>query len=80
MKKKDLFLIGILLVVGIIGFFAFKGIQRFASSSEQILKFPWMEKYYGEYSLKDKQEIKIGDTNICQIQEDGTVSMTKQIS
>ena len=30
MKKKDLFLIGILLVVGMIGFFAFKGIQRFA--------------------------------------------------
>ena len=77
MKKKDLFLIGIILVVGMIGFFAFKGIQRFASSSEQILKISVDGEVYGEYSLKDKQEIKIGDTNICQIQEAGTVSMTE---
>ena len=77
MKKKDLFLIGILLAVGIVGFFAFKGIQRFAASDEQMLKISVDGKVYGEYSLKDKQEIKIGDTNICRIEEDGTVSMTE---
>lgn len=77
MKKKDLFLIGILLAVGMIGFFAFKGIQRFAASNEQMLKISVDGNVYGEYSLKDKQEIKIGDTNICQIEEDGTVSMVE---
>lgn len=77
MKKKDLFLIGILLAVGMIGFFAFKGIQRFAASDRQILKISVDGKVYGEYSLEDKQEIKIGDTNVCQIEEDGTVSMTE---
>lgn len=77
MKKKDLFLFGILLAVGMIGFFAFKGIQRFAASDRQILKISVDGKVYGEYSLEDKQEIKIGDTNVCQIEEDGTVSMTE---
>ena len=77
MKKKDLFLIGTLLAIGMIGFFAFKGIQRFVSSGEQVLKISVDGEVYGEYSLKDKQEIKIADTNICQIQEDGTVSMIK---
>lgn len=77
MKKKDLFLIGILLAVGMIGFFAFKGIQRFAASDRQMLKISVDGKVYGEYSLEDKQEIKIGDTNVCQIEEDGTVSMTE---
>lgn len=77
MKKKDLFLIGIFLAVGMIGFFAFKGIQRFAASDKQILKISVDGKVYGEYSLEDKQEIKIGDTNVCQIEENGTVSMTE---
>ncbi len=77
MKKKDLFLIGILLAVGMIGFFAFKGIQSFAASDGQMLKISVDGKVYGEYSLEDKQEIKIGDTNVCQIEEDGTVSMTE---
>lgn len=77
MKKKDLFLIGILLAVGMIGFFAFKGIQRFAASDGQMLKISVDGKVYGAYSLEDKQEIKIGDTNVCQIEEDGTVSMTE---
>lgn len=77
MKKKDLFLIGVLLAVGMIGFFAFKGIQRFAASDRQMLKISIDGKVYGEYSLEDKQEIKIGDTNVCQIEEDGTVSMTE---
>lgn len=77
MKKKDLFLIGILLAVGMIGFFAFKGIQRFAVSDGQMLKISVDGKVYGAYSLEDKQEIKIGDTNVCQIEEDGTVSMTE---
>ncbi len=77
MKKKDLFLIGILLSVGIVGFVVFKGIQKFAVSNQQVLKISVDGEVYGEYSLKDKQEIKIGDTNVCRIEEDGTISMTE---
>lgn len=44
MKKKDLFLICILLAAGMIGFVAFKGIQKSAASDKQMLKFLWMEK------------------------------------
>lgn len=77
MKKKDLFLIGILLAVGIVGFVVLKGIQKSAVSNQQVLKISVDGKVYGEYSLKDKQEIKIGDTNVCRIEEDGTVSMTE---
>ena len=75
MKKKDLFLIGILLAAGIMGFVVFKVIQKSASSNEQILKISVDGEMYGEYSLKNKQEIKIGNTNVCQIEEDGRVSM-----
>ena len=77
MKKKDLFLIGILLSVGIVGFVVLKGIQKSAVSNQQVLKISVDGEVYGEYSLKDKQEIKIGDTNVCRIEEDGTVSMTE---
>ncbi len=77
MKKKDLFLICIFLAIGMIGFFALKGIQKFAASNEQMLKISVDGEIYGKYSLKNKQEIKIGDTNVCQIEEDGTVSMTE---
>lgn len=77
MKKKDLFLFGILLAIGIVGFVVFKGIQKSATLSHQVLKISVDGEVYGEYSLKDKQEIKIGDTNVCQIEEDGTVIMTK---
>lgn len=77
MKKKDLFLIGILLAVGIVGFVVLKGIQKSAVSNQQVLKISVDGEVYGEYSLKDKQEIKIGDTNVCRIEEDGTVSMTE---
>lgn len=77
MKKKDLFLICILLAAGMIGFVAFKGIQKSAASDKQMLKISVDGEVCGEYSLKDKQEIKIGDTNVCQIEEDGTVSMTE---
>lgn len=77
MKKKDLFLICILLAAGMIGFVAFKGIQKSAVSDKQMLKISVDGEVCGEYSLKDKQEIKIGDTNVCQIEEDGTVSMTE---
>jgi hypothetical protein len=38
MKKKDLFLICILLAAGMIGFVAFKGIQKSAASDKQMLK------------------------------------------
>ena len=69
MKKKDLFLICILLAAGMIGFVAFKGIQKSAASDKQMLKISVDGEVCGEYSLKDKQEIKI--------EEDGTVSMTE---
>ena len=46
-------------------------------SDGQMLKISVDGKVYGAYSLEDKQEIKIGDTNVCQIEEDGTVSMTE---
>ena len=62
---------------GMIGFVAFKGIQKSAASDKQMLKISVDGEVCGEYSLKDKQEIKIGDTNVCQIEEDGTVSMTE---
>ncbi len=77
MKKKDLFLFGVLLAIGILGFVMFKGIQKFAVSNHQILRISVDGEVYGEYSLKDKQKIKIGDTNVCQIEEDGTVIMTE---
>lgn len=77
MKKKDIFLIGILLIVGLVGFIIFKGIQKHAESENQVLKISVDGEVYGEYSLKEEQEIKIGDSNVCRIEEDGTVVMTE---
>lgn len=45
MKKKDLFLIGILLVVGMIGFLHLKEFRDLPLQVSRYLKFPWMEKY-----------------------------------
>lgn len=77
MKKKDLCLIGFLLIIVIIGFLVLKGIQKSNRENQQSLEILVDGEIYGEYSLKEKQEININDTNVCRIEKDGTVTMTE---
>lgn len=71
MKKRDFLVIGIVLIIalsiGIAACLDMKPAQNLCIYRDGEL--------YGQYSLKEDQEIKIGDTNVCEIQA-GKVRMT----
>lgn len=71
MKKKDyIFLIAVLIFGGILWF-----ILRPTDTGENALvRITVNGVLYGEYTLNENQEISIGDTNVCVI-EDGSVYM-----
>ena len=70
MKKRDFLVIGIVLFLalslGAVAFLDMKPAQSLCIFVDGAL--------YGEYSLLENQEIKIGDTNVCEIAE-GKVRM-----
>lgn len=70
MKKRDFLVIGIVLCLavslGMVAFLDMKPAQNLCVFVDGEL--------YGEYSLQENQEIRIGDTNVCEI-TDGKVRM-----
>lgn len=71
MKKRDLIAAAVILLLAL----AVWGAGRLLSSGETgQLRITVAGDVYGTYSLSQDQEISIGDTNICRI-EDGQVSM-----
>lgn len=71
MKKRDLIAAAVILLLAL----AVWGAGRLLPSGETgQLRITVAGDVYGTYSLSQDQEISIGDTNICRI-EDGQVSM-----
>lgn len=71
MKKKDVLLaLGVLALA--LGVWLFT--QFFLPKNNQRIRITVNGELYGEYSLNEDQEIVIGETNICRI-EDGQVTM-----
>ncbi len=71
MKKKDVILAGTVLLIAAAGWFL---LSLFLPENRSMIRITVEGKLYGEYSLEKDQEIKIGETNICRI-EDGKVKM-----
>ncbi len=72
MKKRDFIIIGIVLMISLgIGIMAYLDVKP-----AQTLCIYVGGELYGEYSLTENQEIKIGETNVCEIL-DGKVRMTE---
>ena len=70
MKKRDFIVIGIVLAIAlVIGL-----ISLLSEKPAETLSIYVAGELYGEYSLNKNQEIAIGDTNVCMI-EDGKVRM-----
>ena len=72
MKKRDFFVIGVVLLLAVsLGAVAFLDVKP----AERLCIFVEGE-LYGEYSLLENQEIRIGNTNVCEI-VNGKVRMTQ---
>lgn len=71
MKKKDLLLAGTILALALLVWLA---ARFFLPKNNVMIRITIDGELYGEYSLNEDQEIAIGDTNICRI-EDGKVKM-----
>lgn len=71
MKKKDLILAGVILGAAIILWLC---IRFSMPKDQQKIRITVDGEFYGEYSLMENQEIAIGGTNICRI-ENGKVKM-----
>lgn len=75
MKKKDFVIIAAVLVTAAIFWLL---ITLFWMEDGTVLRISVDGEIYGEYSLKEEQEIAIGDTNRCRIEE-GKVKMIEAI-
>lgn len=73
MKKKDLLLIGIILLAAAI---CWIGFRLSGDDKGDILVITVDGKVYGTYELAEDQVIAIGSTNQCEI-KDGVVRMTE---
>lgn len=71
MKKRDWIAAAVILAVA----FIFGLIGKFSAKPAQFLRITVDGDTYGLYDLSENQEIPIGNTNICRIQ-DGKVRMT----
>ena len=72
MKKRDFFVIGIVLVLALV----IGAVALLDGRTAQSLCIYVEGDLYGEYSLLENQEIKVGTTNVCEI-IDGKVRMTQ---
>ena len=72
MKKRDFLVIGIVLVLAL----SIGAVALLDSKPAQSLCVYVDGNLYGEYSLLENQEIKVGETNVCVI-VDGKVRMTQ---
>ena len=73
MKKKDFILAGGVLCLALI---VWMMLQFAMPKDNSVIRITVDGEVYGEYSLEEDQEIAIGDTNICRIQ-DGRAVMTE---
>ena len=76
MKKKDIFLVGGILILALLCWLVPKGLRLVDGNKETELKITVAGEVYGTYSLEKNQVIKIQDTNVCEI-KDGKVKMTE---
>lgn len=76
MKKKDIFLVGGILILALLCWLVPKGLRLLNENKETELKVTVAGEVYGIYSLEKDQVIKIQDTNVCEI-KDGKVKMTE---
>ena len=67
MKKNDIKLIMIVLLIAMAGFIASRFI---GNQSAEIVVITVHGKEYGRYSMKEDQEVAIGDTNVLVIQNE----------
>ena len=72
MKKKDIFLVGGILILALLCWLVPKGLRLVDGNKETELKITVAGEVYGTYSLEKNQVIKIQDTNVCEI-KDGKV-------
>ncbi|MGN0252169.1 MAG: NusG domain II-containing protein [Oliverpabstia sp.] len=70
MKKRDIFVAVMILVAALL----VGGVGRLLEKPANYLRITVNGDVYGIYALKEDQEIRIGDTNLCQI-KDGKVRM-----
>ena len=75
MKKRDIGLIGIVLLIAFLCWFIPYVRGQFTYEKAQ-LRITVDGEEYGVYSLEEDQVIRIGDTNVCEIM-DGYVTMTE---
>lgn len=75
MKKRDIGLIGIVLLIAFLCWFI-PYIRGQFTYKEAQLRITVDGEEYGVYSLEEDQVIHIGDTNVCVI-KDGYVTMTE---
>ncbi|MDO4622036.1 MAG: NusG domain II-containing protein [Eubacteriales bacterium] len=73
MKRKDLILFAVLLLLAGVSFIISRMMPE---KSDARLEITIDGESYGSYSLGDDQTIKIGSTNVCRI-ENGVVTMTE---
>ena len=71
MKKRDWIVAAVILAVALIS----SVVGRLTAGKAEALRITVDGNTYGIYDISENQEIKIGDTNICSI-EDGKVRMT----
>lgn len=76
MKKRDFFLIAIVLILAGICWLIPRAMGLFAKPGETVLNISVDGQLYGIYAMTENQTIKIQDTNICEI-KDGEVNMTQ---
>lgn len=75
MKKRDIGLIGIVLLIAFLCWFIPCVRGQFTYEKAQ-LRITVNGEEYGVYSLEEDRVIRIGDTNVCEI-KDGYVTMTE---
>lgn len=74
MKKKDVLLIGSVVILAALFWFVPRMIGMFHQEEKLQLRITVAGKKYGTYALEKEQTIEIQDTNVCEI-KDGKVSM-----
>lgn len=71
MRKKDLMLAGGICAIAVL---LWLFVHFFLSGNNNMIRITVDGSVYGEYSLDEKQVIRIGSTNVCEI-KDGRVRM-----
>lgn len=72
MKKKDLFIVGIVLILAAVSYLMYQ--FMIPQNPRPMLRITVAGEELGRYRLEEEQDIPIGDTNICRV-SDGQVTM-----